>query len=153
MDAYGVRSVHLVSEQSLSGAGEKGIQRDSPYRKSAEMNVLPYIEGEEEKVVKETNKILGKLAHGGIRDAGIKLGVTCTRVFVEDIHTEVIYVDTKKPNTVEGLKKTLSAFRGGLRGLGFHQPQRGQSSSWMTPRCLSLSCMPDMVEQSRYRPH
>ena len=58
-DAFGVKSVRMISMQSLSGAGERGLRADSPYRAMVEMNVYPWIEGEEEKVVKETNKLLG----------------------------------------------------------------------------------------------
>jgi aspartate-semialdehyde dehydrogenase len=109
-DEYGIDSVHIVSEQALSGAGEKGLREDSDYRKSVEMNVLPYIEGEEEKVIKETNKILGKLGRDGLKPARISIGATCTRVYVESVHTEAVYVNTKKPNTVDGVKKVLESY-------------------------------------------
>lgn len=110
MDGFGVRSVHMVSEQSLSGAGEKGLRADSEYRKSVEMNVLPYIDGEEEKVVKETNKVLGKFSEGGVKEAGIVVGVTCTRVYVDRVHFESIYVDTRKPCSVEAVKEALNGY-------------------------------------------
>lgn len=110
MDAFGVHSVHVVSEQSLSGAGEKGLRLDSPYRKSIEMNVLPYIDGEEEKVGKETNKILGKLSKTGVKDAGISIGVTCTRVYVQTVHTEAVFVNTRKTCQVEDARETLREY-------------------------------------------
>ena len=110
MDAYGVRAVHVVSEQALSGAGEKGLRFDSPYRKSAEMNVLPYIDGEEEKVEKETNKILGKLSADGVKGAGIIIGATCTRVQVQTVHTEAVYVDTKKPCSADEAKEAMRSY-------------------------------------------
>jgi aspartate-semialdehyde dehydrogenase len=110
MDAYGVRAVHVVSEQALSGAGEKGLRLDSPYRKSVEMNVLPYIDGEEEKVEKETNKILGRLSAGGVKGAGIVVGATCTRVHVQTVHTEAVYVDTKKPCSADEAKEAMRSY-------------------------------------------
>jgi aspartate-semialdehyde dehydrogenase len=110
MDAYGVRAVHVVSEQALSGAGEKGLRLDSPYRKSVEMNVLPYIEGEEAKVEKETNKILGKLSADGVKGAGIIIGATCTRVQVQTVHTEAVYVDTKKPCSADEAKEAMRSY-------------------------------------------
>lgn len=110
IDKFGVKSVHMVSSQSLSGAGEKGLRSDSIYRKSVEMNVLPYIEGEEEKVVKETNKILGKFYKGSIKPAEIMLGVTCTRVYVDRVHFESVYVDTKKMCSVEDIKNGMLAY-------------------------------------------
>ena len=110
MDAYGVRAVHVVSEQALSGAGERGLRLDSPYRKSVEMNVLPYIEGEEAKVEKETNKILGKLSVDGVKGAGIAISATCTRVHVQTVHTEAAYVDTKKPCSADDAKEAMRGY-------------------------------------------
>jgi aspartate-semialdehyde dehydrogenase len=111
MDAFGVKTVRMVSMQSLSGAGEKGLRADSPYRKMVEMNVYPWIEGEEGKVIKETNKILGSLLDVKIVEAGIDVHATCTRVYVEKVHTEVVDVVTEKPASLEGIKKVLAEFR------------------------------------------
>ncbi len=110
MDVYGVRAIHVVSEQSLSGAGEKGLRLDSPYRKSMEMNVIPYIEGEEGKVESETNKILGRLSGDGVKGAGIVVGATCTRVHVQTVHTEAVYVDTKKPCSADEAKEAMRSY-------------------------------------------
>jgi aspartate-semialdehyde dehydrogenase len=111
MDAFGVKTVRMVSMQSLSGAGERGLREDSPYRKMVEMNVYPWIEGEEGKVVSETNKLLGRLADGRIVDAGIDVHPTCTRVYVDRVHTEVVDVVTERPATLEGVRAALEAFR------------------------------------------
>jgi aspartate-semialdehyde dehydrogenase len=110
MDRYGVKSVHMVSSQSLSGAGEKGLRLDSEYRKSVEMNVLPYIDGEEEKVIFETVKILGKVKKHVIEPAEIKIGVTCTRVYVDRVHFESVFVETKKECDLNEVKETLSNY-------------------------------------------
>ena len=117
-DAFGVRTVRMVSMQALSGAGEKGLRSDSPYRKRVEMNVYPYIEGEEEKVVVETNKILGTLVDDRIVDAGIDVHATCTRVYVETVHTEVVDVVTESPATVEEVKRALADFTSEPQRLG-----------------------------------
>jgi aspartate-semialdehyde dehydrogenase len=82
-----------------------------------EMNVYPYIEGEEEKVIRETNKILGRLVDGRIVKAGIDVHATCTRVYVERVHTEVVDVVTEKPATLEGVKEALERFRSEPREL------------------------------------
>jgi aspartate-semialdehyde dehydrogenase len=110
IDSYGVRAIHVVSEQSLSGAGEKGLREDSPYRQSATRNVLPYIDGEEGKVEKETNKILGKMSGDGVKGAGIIVGATCTRVDVQRTHFEAVYVDTKKPCSAEEAKEEMRSY-------------------------------------------
>jgi aspartate-semialdehyde dehydrogenase len=125
MDAFGVRSVRLVSMQSLSGAGEKGLREGSPYRRMVEMNVYPYIEGEEEKVVKETKKLLGRLVDGRIMDAKIEVHPTCTRVYVERVHTEVVDVVTERPATLEGVREALTGFRSETQELGLpSSPER-----------------------------
>ena len=117
-DAFGVRRVRMVSMQALSGAGEKGLRSDSPYRRRVEMNVYPYIEGEEGKVVTETRKILGELSEEGIIDAEIDIHATCTRVFVESVHTEVVDVVTERPATVEAIKDVLEGFTSEPQRLG-----------------------------------
>jgi aspartate-semialdehyde dehydrogenase len=101
----------MVSMQSLSGAGERGLRADSPYRKKVEMNVYPWIEGEEEKVVKETNKLLGRLVDGRVVEAGIDVHATCTRVYVDRVHTEVVDVVTERPATLEGVRAALEGFK------------------------------------------
>ena len=111
LDAFGVKTVRMVSMQSLSGAGEKGLRADSPYRKKVEMNVYPWIEGEEEKVIKETNKLLGRLVDGKVVEAGIDVHATCTRVYVDKVHTEVVDVVTERPATLEGVRAALEGFR------------------------------------------
>ena len=110
-DLFKVEKVSMVSMQALSGAGEKGLRQDSDYRKSAIKNVLPFIEGEEEKVERETNKILGTLKSGEIEPAGINIHATCTRVFVETVHTEAVHLGTKSPHSLQEIKKALNGFR------------------------------------------
>jgi aspartate-semialdehyde dehydrogenase len=109
--AFGVKRVRIVTMQSLSGAGEKGLREDSPYRKMVEMNVYPWIDGEEEKVVLESNKILGTIKDGVVQEAGIKVHATCTRVYVDKVHTEVVDVETVKSATLEDIRKVLKEFR------------------------------------------
>jgi aspartate-semialdehyde dehydrogenase len=118
MDAFGVKRVRMVSMQSLSGAGEKGLRADSPYRAKVEMNVYPYIEGEEEKVVSETNKILGSIVDGEVVGAGIDVHATCTRVFVDKVHTEVVDVETEKPATLEQIRAAMVMYESEPQRLG-----------------------------------
>jgi aspartate-semialdehyde dehydrogenase len=60
-------------------------------------NVIPYIPGEEEKVQKETQKIMGRMDSEGIVPAQFPVSATCTRVGVLDGHTEAVFVATEKP--------------------------------------------------------
>lgn len=111
LDTYGVDVVSMVSMQSLSGAGEKGLRANSEYRLNALKNVIPLIEGEEGKVVKETNKILGEIIDGSLVEASINVHATCTRVDVEIVHTEAVHIGLCKPASIYEVKKSLNGYR------------------------------------------
>jgi aspartate-semialdehyde dehydrogenase len=112
-DAFGIKGVILTSMQAMSGAGRRG----GVLGLDALENVIPYIPGEEEKVQKETQKILGTLSGGAISPAQFGVSATCTRVAVLDGHTEAVFVATEKPCTPEEAVAAMRAFDGGLKGL------------------------------------
>ena len=87
--AFGVKRVHMVSMQSVSGAGR------SPGVIGLDIidNVVPYIPKEEGKVETETLKILGSVVDGAIAPAPFSVSCTCTRVGVLEGHTEVVHVE------------------------------------------------------------
>ena len=125
LDAFGVKKVRMISMQALSGAGERGLRSDSPYRAKVEMNVYPYIEGEEGKVTRETNKILGRLEDGRIVDAGIDVHATCTRVYVETVHTLVVDVETERPASLGEVREAMESYVSEPQGLGLpSSPER-----------------------------
>jgi aspartate-semialdehyde dehydrogenase len=103
---FGVRRVVMTSMQATSGAGR------SPGVIAQDIvdNVVPFIKSEEQKVEKETKKILGALGADGIVPADVKVSCTCTRVAVLDGHTEAVTVALDKPATVEEAKAALRAF-------------------------------------------
>ncbi len=111
MDEYGVDVVSMVSMQSLSGAGAKGLAEDSEYRINALKNVIPLIGGEEEKVFMETNKILGDMVDGKLVDASINIHSTCTRVDVKIVHTEAIHLGLGKAASAEEVKAIFNGYR------------------------------------------
>ncbi len=117
LDNYGVDVVSMVSMQSLSGAGEKGLRANSEYRLNALKNVIPLIEGEEGKVVKETNKILGRIVEGKLVNASINIHATCTRVDVEIVHTEAVHLGLSKAAAIEDVRKTLNSYRSEVQEL------------------------------------
>ena len=91
-EKYGAKKVLMTSMQAISGAGRTpGVAA-----MNITDNIIPYIPKEEEKVRKETRKILGKLKDGKIEDADIRVSCTCTRVPVIDGHTESVFVETKQ---------------------------------------------------------
>ena len=112
-DAFGIKSVVMTSMQAMSGAGRRGgvLGMDSTE------NVIPYIPGEEEKVQRETQKILGALQNGAIASAQFPVSATCTRVGVLDGHTEAVFVSTEKTCSAEGVAQAMRDFDGGLSGL------------------------------------
>ncbi|RPI84560.1 MAG: aspartate-semialdehyde dehydrogenase [Chloroflexi bacterium] len=80
-DSIGVVRVFAVSLQALSGAGYPGVP-------SADIidNVIPFIEGEEEKVELEPRKMLGKLHGSEVSPAPITISAHTNRVPVIDGH-------------------------------------------------------------------
>lgn len=111
VDKFGVDVVSMVSMQSLSGAGAKGLIADSEYRLDAIKNVIPLIEGEEGKVIKETNKILGKVVDGKLIDAKINVDCTCNRVDVEIVHTEAVHLGLSHPAYADDVKQVFNSYR------------------------------------------
>jgi len=111
-EKFGVKTLFMTSLQALSGAGEKGVRKDSEYRKIMIKNVLPFINKEEEKVQKEVLKILGKCENGKIVNANIDIYATCTRVQVEDGHTETVFIETEKECSVDDIKDVLKNYVG-----------------------------------------
>jgi len=105
-EKYGVKKVLMTSMQAISGAGR------SPGLGAMNIidNIIPYIPKEEEKVRKETRKILGKLKDGKIEDADIKVSCTCTRVPVIDGHTESVFVETNKDIDPEKAKELYNNY-------------------------------------------
>ena len=114
--AFGVDGVVMTSMQSVSGAGR------SPGVLALDIidNVVPYIAKEEEKVERETKKILGTLIGDGdgIADARIALSCTCTRVNVIEGHTESVFVGLKKKAGVDEVKSAMREFGAEFVALG-----------------------------------
>ncbi|MEZ5333100.1 MAG: aspartate-semialdehyde dehydrogenase [Thermoanaerobaculia bacterium] len=107
-DAFGLRRVQVVTLQALSGAGLGG-----PSALSMTDNLVPVIPGEEEKLERETGKILGVLSPG--RDAvephGAVVSAQCTRVPVLEGHTECISVELERDAETAEVIEALAAFR------------------------------------------
>jgi aspartate-semialdehyde dehydrogenase len=112
--AFGVGRVIMTSMQALSGAGR------SPGVSAMDIldNIVPYIPKEEEKVEKETLKILGKLSGGAIAPAPMQVSCTCTRVNVLEGHTESVFVELKKKATLDQVKAAWRELGSDLRALG-----------------------------------
>jgi aspartate-semialdehyde dehydrogenase len=111
--AFGVDKVVMTSLQAVSGAGR------SPGVLSLDIvdNVVPFIAKEEEKVERETKKILGRLDGERLVDAPISVSCTCTRVAVLDGHTEAVFVALRKRASIDEAKARLREFGAELAAL------------------------------------
>ena len=113
-EKYGAKKVLMTSMQAISGGGRTpGVSA-----MNITDNIIPYIPKEEEKVRKETRKILGKLKDGKIEDADIRVSCTCTRVPVIDGHTESVFVETDKEIDPDMAKKTYSEYNDSISVAG-----------------------------------
>lgn len=105
-DAFGLRKAFVVSLQALSGAGYPGVA-------SLDIldNVIPNINGEEEKVEWEPRKMLGRLAGETIQLADIKISAHTNRVAVLDGHTVCVSVELTEPATPQQAIRALSSYQ------------------------------------------
>ncbi len=103
--AFGVESALVTTLQAISGAGYPGIPALDTVG-----NVIPYIDGEEEKIERETRKIFGQLKNGQIELHPMTLSATATRVPVIDGHTESVSVRLRKPASLEEIKGVLRSY-------------------------------------------
>lgn len=115
-DAFGVRRAFAVSMQAISGAGYPGVA-------SLDIldNVIPFVDGEEEKVEWEPRKMMGKVVRGDLELADIQLSVHTNRVAVSDGHTVCLSVELDRPPTPPEAVEALSTYQApeGARDLPF----------------------------------
>ncbi len=80
---YDLMPQHLTvtTLQSISGAGYPGIPSMDILG-----NVIPFINGEEGKLEKETKKIFGKISNGKMHESSLNISATATRVPVKIGH-------------------------------------------------------------------
>ncbi len=117
---FGLKLVIMTSLQALSGAGR------SPGVGGMDIldNVIPFIPNEEEKVQRETQKILGAYCGTGVEPARFPVSCTCTRVNVMDGHTEAVFASTEKPVSVEAARRAFAEYDGGLAEAGLPSAPR-----------------------------
>src|SRR5205823_3514160 len=109
-DAFGVRTVLMTSLQAISGAG----RQEGVLALDVIDNVIPFIPGEEEKVERETRKILGPWQE----QAPFTVSCTCTRVNVKDGHLESVFVGMERPVGAAAASAAMERFGvDGLKGL------------------------------------
>jgi len=104
---FGIERLIVTTMQAVSGAGYPGVAS-----LDALDNVVPYIGGEEEKVVEETRKFLGGWDGARFVPADIAISVHCNRVSVRDGHTETVSLTLRGGPSVDEVKASFRAFRG-----------------------------------------
>jgi aspartate-semialdehyde dehydrogenase len=117
---FGIEAVIATTMQAVSGAGYPGVP-------SLDIldNVLPFIDGEEPKMERETRKILGRLGNTAFEDAGFPVSAQCHRVNVADGHTVAVRVKLRDRASVAEVREALSAFRSVPQELRLHSaPER-----------------------------
>jgi aspartate-semialdehyde dehydrogenase len=105
-DAFGLQQVQVVTMQARSGAGYPG-----PPPEVIDDNVLPYINGEEDKLETEPQKLLGTLTSGAVRPADFPVSAQCNRVNVLDGHLEAVSLSLRKKPSAEEVVQVLQSFR------------------------------------------
>jgi aspartate-semialdehyde dehydrogenase len=108
-DAFSMRKVIVNTMQAISGAGFPGVPSLSILD-----NIIPFIEGEEEKVEVEVLKILSKVKDDGftLERPQFTISATCNRVPVSDGHSESLYIELEKEIDLEEIKSMLRSFKG-----------------------------------------
>ncbi len=132
--AFGPKRVVVTTFQAISGAG-----RTLDAAPELVDNVVPFIDGEEEKSETEPLKIWGHVEDGKIVNANIPtISATCTRVPVSDGHMASVSVEFEKDPTYEELIAALSDYQSPIADLNlpsapdkfiqyFDEPDRPQT--------------------------
>jgi aspartate-semialdehyde dehydrogenase len=94
---FGITRVMATTMQALSGAGYPGVAS-----LDINGNVIPFISGEEEKMQRETQKILGDFTGDSIRPLAAKVSAQCNRVPVVNGHMVATSVELEcKPGVAD----------------------------------------------------
>jgi aspartate-semialdehyde dehydrogenase len=102
---FGVEAVIVTTLQALSGAGYPGVA-------SLDItdNVVPFIAHEEEKIERETRKILGRLNGSGVAPAAFAVSAQCHRVNVVDGHMAAVRVKLARAAEPAELRAAFASF-------------------------------------------
>ena len=119
--AYGIKRIVVSTYQSVTGAGQRGIEQleaeraggsGSKFPHPIDLNILPHIESflpdgytkEEMKMVNETRKIL--------RDPSIAVSATTVRVPVKGGHSESVNIEFHKPFDLADVRRLMAEMPG-----------------------------------------
>jgi aspartate-semialdehyde dehydrogenase len=104
---FGLQTAMITTLQAISGAGYPGVASWDILG-----NVIPFIDGEEEKIQSETQKILGCLTNGRVQPHPVVVSASTTRVPVHDGHTESVSVKLDQRAAPDDIVAAFNGFRG-----------------------------------------
>jgi aspartate-semialdehyde dehydrogenase len=104
---FGLKAVAVTTLQAISGAGYPGLP-------SLDIlgNVIPFIAGEEEKIERETKKILGTLAGDAVTPHPVTVSAQTTRVPVVDGHTASVFATLGSQPALDDVRDAIRTYRG-----------------------------------------
>ena len=119
--AFGIKRIVVSTYQSVTGAGQRGIEQleaeraggtGSKFPHQIDLNILPHIDSflpdgytkEEMKMVNETRKILG--------DSSIAVSATTVRVPVKGGHSESVNIEFRKPFDLDEARRLMADMPG-----------------------------------------
>jgi aspartate-semialdehyde dehydrogenase len=111
--AFGIERAVVTTLQALSGAGYPGVASLDGLD-----NVVPFIREEEEKLVEESHKFLGRWDGARFAPAAFAMSASCNRVAVRDGHTEVVGLTLRGAPAIVDVIAALRGFRGKPQELG-----------------------------------
>jgi aspartate-semialdehyde dehydrogenase len=114
---FGIRRVMVTTMQAISGAGYPGVAS-----MDINANVVPFIGGEEEKMERETQKILGDFVDMRVEPLAAKVSAQCNRVPVVNGHLLAVSIELEK-------RPTEAEIIGAMRGWRGVPQQRGLPSA------------------------
>jgi aspartate-semialdehyde dehydrogenase len=103
---FGLNKVTITTLQAISGAGYPGVASWDILG-----NVIPFIDGEEQKIETETKKILGCVNNGAVDPHPVVISAQTTRVPVHNGHTESISVAFEHRPSEEDLVNAWTSFK------------------------------------------
>ncbi len=104
-DTFGIKLLNVVTMQAISGGGYPGVPSMDILG-----NVVPFIDGEEEKMMTEPLKILGSINKSEIKNTNFKISAQCNRVPVIDGHLEAVQIKFENKPSIDEIKKTWKTF-------------------------------------------
>jgi len=110
---FGLQQIIVSTLQAVSGAGYPGVA-------SLDIvgNVVPVVQGEEQKIETEAKKILGHATNEGVEPHAVTVSASTTRVPIINGHTEIVTVSLESDPGPAALIAALRSFSGRPQEIG-----------------------------------